>query len=140
MRVKETILIIVVGSDSPITGKFQGGTMKKLLLGLFVIFIALVRFAGAAEDDPGKKAFLANKCNVCHTVTSDGIEKTMKTTPKKAPPDLSTVGDTRTADWIVKYLKKTEAINNVKHSKTWAGKDEDLNAIAKWLEAHKKPK
>ena len=114
--------------------------MKKFLFGLFVLLIALVRFAGAADEDPGKKAFLANKCNTCHTVASDKIDKTMKTTPKKVPPDLSTVGDTRTADWIVKYLKKTETIDKVKHSKTWTGKEEDLQAIAKWLEAHKTPK
>src|SRR5687767_3942562 len=111
--------------------------MKLLSLSFLILSFLCGSFAEAA-DDPGKTAFLANKCNTCHTVSSDGIEKTMKTTPKKVPPDLSTVGDTRTADWIVKYVKKTETINNVKHAKAWTGKEEDLTAIAKWLEAHKK--
>ena len=113
--------------------------MKWIFPGLLTFTFLCVSFAEAA-DDPGKTAFLANKCNTCHSVASDKIEKTMKTTPKKVPPDLSTVGDTRTADWIVKYLKKTETINNVKHAKAWTGKEGDLTAIAKWLEGHKKPK
>jgi cbb3-type cytochrome oxidase cytochrome c subunit len=113
--------------------------MKAFFFVLLTILLLFVQSAGAAEDAPGKKIFLANKCNTCHSITSDGIQKTMKTTPKKVPPDLSTIGDTRTADWIVKYLKKTETINKVKHAKTWTGKDEDLTVLAKWLAEHKKP-
>jgi hypothetical protein len=37
-------------------------------------------------------------------------------------------------------LKKAETIDKVKHATNWTGKDEDLQAIAKRLEAHKKPK
>lgn len=116
--------------------------MKSLLLGLLIISFISVRFAGAAEETkelPGKSLFLANKCNTCHTIASDGIEKKVKATGKKIPPDLSTIGDQKTADWIVKYLKKTETIKNEKHPKSWTGKDEDLMLIAKWLESHKKP-
>jgi cbb3-type cytochrome oxidase cytochrome c subunit len=116
--------------------------MKSLFLGLLMVLFVFVRFAGAAEEakEPaGKTIFLANKCNTCHSIASDKIEKTAKTTPKKAPPDLSTLGDKRTADWIVKYLKKTETIDKVKHVKTWTGKEEDLTVLAKWLESHKKP-
>jgi cytochrome c2 len=113
--------------------------MKWFFPSVLILLFLGVSFAHAA-DDPGKTAFLANKCNTCHSIASDKIEKTSKATPKVPPPDLSTVGDKRTADWIVKFMKKTETINNVKHPKAWTGKEEDLTAIAKWLEGHKKPK
>ncbi|MCI0447923.1 cytochrome c [bacterium] len=113
--------------------------MKSLFLGILMMSFVLVRFAAAAEPD-GKALFLANKCNTCHAIKSDGIEKTSKAKLKKEPPDLSTIGDQKTADWIVKYLKKQETLNNEKHVKAWAGKDEDLMAIAKWLEGHKTAK
>jgi|KBSSwiStaDraftv2_1062776.scaffolds.fasta_scaffold2666418_1 cytochrome c2 len=111
----------------------------KTVLSSLVIFLFLLAGFALAADPPGKTIFLANKCNTCHSISVDKIEKTSKAKPKKEPPDLSTIGDQRTADWIVKYLKKTEAINNVKHAKTWTGKEEDLQVLAKWLEGHKKP-
>ena len=82
---------------------------------------------------------LANKCNTCHAIKADAIEKTSKTKMKKEPPDLSTIGDQKTADWIVKYLKKQEMLDNAKHVKAWTGKEEDLQTVAKWLESHKSP-
>ena len=113
--------------------------MKSLLLALLLISFTLVTFAVSAEDAPGKTIFLANKCNTCHAIKADAIEKTSKTKMKKEPPDLSTIGDQKTADWIVKYLKKQEMLDNAKHVKAWTGKEEDLQTVAKWLESHKTP-
>jgi cbb3-type cytochrome oxidase cytochrome c subunit len=115
----------------------MGGKMKTLLFALLMVLFLSVRLV-SAEDAPGKTIFLANKCNTCHSIASDKIEKTSKTKPKKEPPDLSTVGDQRTAEWIEKYIKKTETIDNVKHVKGWTGKPEDLTTLAKWLADHKK--
>jgi cytochrome c1 len=112
--------------------------MKSLFLALLMLSFVMVSFAGAA-DDPGKTIFLANKCNTCHSMKSDAIEKTSKAKMKKEPPDLSTIGDQKTADWIVKYLKKQEMLDNAKHVKAWTGKEEDLQTLAKWLESHKSP-
>lgn len=115
---------------------------RSLVLSLLIMMLALAGFAAAAEETkepPGKTAFLANKCNTCHAISTEGITAKIKATGKKVPPDLSNVGEKRNADWIVKYLKKTEAINNEKHPKGWTGKEEDLTAISKWLETLKKP-
>ncbi|MCI0618355.1 cytochrome c [bacterium] len=88
------------------------------------------------SEDPGKKAYLDNKCNMCHSVSAEGIEK--KTAGSKAP-DLSGIGAKQNADFFVKFLKKEVDMNGKKHSKSWTGKDADLQAIAKWLESLKKP-
>ncbi len=114
--------------------------MKSLFVALLMISFLLVSFAVKAADAPGKTLFLANKCNTCHSIKADAIEKTSKTKMKKEPPDLSTIGDQKTADWIVKYLKKQEMLDNAKHVKAWTGKDEDLMTVAKWLESHKTAK
>ena len=106
--------------------------MKRMIF-LFLMTLFLARIA-AAEDPAGKTLFLANKCNTCHSIQSDAITAKMK----GPAPDLSTIGDTKTADWITKFLKKQEALDSKKHPKEWTGKEEDLATIAKWLEGHKK--
>jgi hypothetical protein len=113
--------------------------MKKTpLLLLSVVVLFLVGFSAQllfADDDPGKKVFMDNKCSTCHSVDSQQIKKTMASS--KAP-DLSNVGSTRTEEWITKWLKKEEAIDGKKHPKTWTGKDEDLTTLVKWLGTLKK--
>jgi hypothetical protein len=91
--------------------------------------------------EAGKKAFVANKCNMCHAVAAEGIEKTMKTsaTAKVVPPDLSGIGAKHNADTLTKYIKKEVDLNGKKHTKGWTGKEEDLKSIAAWLESLKKP-
>ena len=114
--------------------------MKKSLFFAITTFCFLTTpFLLAQEsksEDPGKKAFLDNKCNMCHSVTAEGIEK--KTAGSKTP-DLSGIGAKQNADFFVKFLKKEADMNGKKHSKSWTGKDADLQAIAKWLESLKKP-
>jgi len=118
----------------------------KLLLGITIIFTsyALVGTARCAETEPaGKKIFVDSKCNVCHSVSSQGVAKkgpAVKPGDKKAPPDLSAIGDEKTADWIAKFVTKKEALNNKKHPKGWTGKDEDLKVLSEWLASLKKAK
>lgn len=110
------------------------------ILGLFIFCIAAPVFAQDAKMlEAGKKAFMDNKCNMCHSVAAEGITKTMKSSSKTGPPDLSGIGAKQNADFFVKYLKKEADLNGKKHSKTWTGKDEDIQTIAKWLESLKKP-
>ena len=90
-----------------------------------------------ADEPAGKKLFLDNKCNTCHSIESQDIKRTLASS--KAP-DLSTVGDTRDADWISQFLQKKVDLDGKKHSKGWTGKDEDLKTLSEWLASLKKAK
>src|SRR5947207_3625454 len=81
--------------------------------------IALAQEEKKAPD--GKDLFLAAKCNSCHSVTAAGIEKKKPTAEEaaaaskekpdpdeKKPPDLSSVGLDKKADWIAKFITKKE--------------------------------
>lgn len=91
-----------------------------------------------AADPPGKAAFLAQKCNMCHSIDSQGVARTGKS-EKMAGPDLSNVGAEHDAAWMTAYLKKEQAnAEGKKHGKGWAGSDEDLAALTEWLASLKK--
>ncbi len=118
----------------------------KLRVGITIIFAsyALVGASLCAETEPaGKKIFVDSKCNVCHSINSQSVPKkgpAVKPGDKKAPPDLSMIGDEKTADWIAKFVTKKETLNNKKHPKGWTGKDEDLKVLSEWLASLKKAK
>ena len=122
--------------------------MKKgIIIGSILLFVlGLAVYAdeqqtSTTNQNPGKTAFLSNKCNLCHSIESEKIEKSsggyQKSNEKNVPPDLSGIGKKHNADWLVKYLKKTEALNNVKHARLYRGTEEELQALAKWLEGLK---
>jgi mono/diheme cytochrome c family protein len=116
--------------------------MKKLLSSLsvvtFIIVVALAPYASSQEAEPaGKKIFLDQKCNVCHSIDSMSITK--KTATSKAP-DLSDLGSTQSAEWIAKFITKEEKLNNKAHPKPWTGKKEDLTTLSTWLASLKKAK
>ena len=90
--------------------------------------------AGQAKLD-GKAIFLAQKCNMCHSVPTAGIEKTMKS-EKMAGPDLVNLKED--AATLTKYIRKEAAINGKKHTKAFTGSDEELGALVAWLQAQKK--
>jgi mono/diheme cytochrome c family protein len=105
--------------------------------------------ATGAKD--GKALFLDAKCNTCHTLKAAGIEKRKaaaadpaeakeKEKSDKKPPDLSSVGLDRKADWMGKYLMKLEAIRGDKHSRKFRGTDAELKTVTAWLETQKAPK
>jgi len=98
----------------------------------FVLFFAM---PVSADETAGKKIFLDNKCNTCHSIESQEIKKTLATS--KAP-DLSNVGAERKGDWIIEFLQKKVDLNGKKHMKAWTGKEEDLKTLAVWLETLKK--
>ena len=100
----------------------------------------------AAPATDGKGIFLSNKCNTCHTITAQSIEKRKaeasdeKEKSDKKPPDLSSVGLERKAEWIGKFLMKTETIKGDKHPRRFRGTEAELKTLATWLEAQKAPK
>jgi cytochrome c5 len=105
---------------------------------LTVVLLAILYSGpGAAAAQPaldGKAIFLAQKCNMCHSIPPAGIEHTMKTS--KAP-DL--VGLAKTdAKLLTGYLKKTADINGKKHVKAFTGSDEELGALISWLQKQEK--
>ena len=106
--------------------------MKKavmLFLGLFVV--AFLASAAYAQEEPaGKKLFMDNKCNMCHSITSQTVEKKMAAS--KAP-DLSNVGSTRDAAWITKWLNKEVDIEGKKHPATVKLADADTKTLTDWL-------
>jgi len=89
-----------------------------------------------ATGSDGKSLFKENKCDKCHSVTSQGIDR-CSTPPGKLPPDLSGVGLKHNADWIKGWLMKEEELNGKKHLKKWAGSEGDLVVVSKWLAAQK---
>ena len=117
--------------------------MKRILT-----MMALAAMAGAtigaasitnlASSSDGKSIFRDNKCDKCHTIESQGIERNGAAAPGKLPPDLSGVGLKHNADWIKGWLLKTEEQNGKKHLKKWSGDDDELATISKWLAAQKK--
>ena len=122
---------------------------------LSILACAWIASVAVAQDKPavgakdGKALFLENKCNTCHTVKAAGIEKRKaaaaepaeaKEKSDKKPPDLSSVGLERKADWMGKFLMKLESIKGEKHSRKFRGTDAELKTVTEWLAVQKAPK
>lgn len=92
--------------------------------------------AQAAKVLDGKQIFLAQKCNLCHSVPAAAITATTKSDKMKGP-DL--VGEAkRDAKLLNGYLRKTSDINGKKHAKQFTGSDEELGALIAWLQKQEK--
>lgn len=124
-----------------------------VILAAMMLVLGMTATARAADEPPtGKKLFLDNKCNSCHTIASQGVEKrsaaaaeateakegeakeaAATSTSKRKVPDLGGVGIERKADWLTKYLQKLETIDGKKHMKKFAGTDADLATLTAWL-------
>ena len=102
---------------------------------LLAVFYSGPAHGAAAPAKDGKQIFLAQKCNVCHSVSSAGIEKTMKS---MTAPDLTDLAAKQDSATLTKYLHKQVEINGKKHGKTFTGSDEDLAAVVSWLQQQKK--
>lgn len=107
--------------------------MKNIIayLSIIIAIVALYGFAFtlSTNDDPaGKKLFVDNKCNMCHTVKSAAIES-----KKSDATDLSNVGAEMKSEDIVKYLKKEMKLNGKDHKTAFKGSDEDLKKLVEWL-------
>lgn len=104
---------------------------------VFAMLLAtLYSSAGSAAAAPdGKAIFLAQKCNMCHSVPTAGIERTVKS-EKVAGPDL--VNIKADAGALSKFLRKQAEIDGKKHGKAFAGSDEELAAVIAWIQSQKK--
>lgn len=85
----------------------------------------------------GKAIFLAQKCNMCHSVSSAGIEATTKSEKMKGP-DITNNAAKQDAAVLTKYLRKQADLNGKKHTKAFTGSDEELGALIAWMQKQKK--
>ncbi len=92
----------------------------------------------ASSDLDGKKIFLDQKCDLCHTVSTAGIEAKVKSKAMQGP-DLVNVGDRHDSEWLQGWLRKKVEMNGKKHRKAFTGSDEELGALIAWLQNQKKP-
>lgn len=113
--------------------------MKKInyLFGYIILFFfaALsINKAQEAEEAKGKLLFKEYKCISCHAIESQGYVKKSKS----SAPDLSDVGNSLKAEFMKKYLKKEEKLNDLKHAVSFKGNDEEFKTLIEWLAALKK--
>lgn len=115
-------------------------TIGFILLVLATTFLFTAFYAGPVAGQAGKldgKAiFLAQKCNLCHSVPTAAIEKTTKS-EKMAGPDLVNVKED--AAFLAKYLRKQADHKGKKHGKAFTGSDEELGALIAWIQAQTQP-
>ena len=100
-----------------------------------ILTLALLALPATAEDAPGKAKFEEAKCNLCHAVSTAGIEAKTKSAAMAGPDLVDIEVD---ADAIVLYLKQEgELEGKKKHKKKWTGSDEDAKVIVEWILAQK---
>lgn len=118
--------------------------MKTLAFALSIVlagFLLASSYSGPAAAEgtkvlDGKQIFLAQKCNLCHSVSPAGITATTKSEKMKGP-DLA--GESkRDAKLLNGYLRKTADINGKKHVKHFTGSDEEIGALIAWLQKQEK--
>ena len=128
-------------------------TILVAVLSILCLALALPALADESKKDESKKekvtpagqqVFVAQKCQMCHTVYSVGIgeppkKESAEEVADDGPPDLSLSGTDRTAEWLSLFLQKEEMLNEKKHMLKFKGADEDLAAVVSWLLTLKAP-
>ena len=103
----------------------------------WIIAIATLAVAPVpAQKETAQETFVRLKCNQCHAIETLGVERT-STSDKMKGKDLSDVGSTREASWIIQYVKKELEEEGKLHKRSFKGTDEEMVAIAAWLETLK---
>ena len=103
---------------------------------LAVAFIAPPSIVNAAEELDGKAILVDNKCNMCHSVPSAGIEAKVKSEKMKGP-DMTAAAARLDPEQLAKYLRKQEQLDGKDHKKEYKGSDEDLQTLIAWLQSLK---
>ncbi len=129
-------------------------TILVAVLSILCLALALPVLAEESKKDDatpdttpaGQQVFVAQKCQMCHTVYSAGIgeppaedAKEETEEAEEGPPDLSLAGTGRTAEWLSLFLQKKEALNEKKHMMKFKGADEELVTLANWILTLKAP-
>ena len=102
--------------------------------------------AGPAKD--GKSLFTSFKCNLCHSVESQGIAVVEEEGEEaeaeddegaRKPPDLSNVGSERDAKWLKDWLMKKVEVEGRTHRKKLTAEPSELNVLTAWMATLKTP-
>lgn len=112
------------------------GSRSGPLLLITVAALVALTAAPAAAADSGKDVFIAQSCNDCHTIESEGIalgEGAEEEEDAEDAPDLSDVGSEYEKVWIAKYLLKQVDKDGEKHKKRFRGSKQELVQVATWL-------
>jgi cytochrome c len=117
----------------------EGGldVRKLCVIGGLAVFgmIAMTVSAGEEETSSGHQLYLEMKCNMCHAVSTAGIEA--KTTSEKMlGPDLVGLAEHKSltdAGAIMEYVKQESELDGAEHKKGFKGTDEELQALVDWL-------
>lgn len=106
--------------------------MKNLFVYLAFVFTIVLLFGFAysinPEGEDGKTIFEEKKCNMCHSVEVVQIES-----KKKDATDLSKTGDKYNAEFLAKFLTKTEKIDGEEHKIAMKGSEVEIKTVAEWL-------
>lgn len=94
--------------------------------------------AASQGELDGQEIFMAGKCNLCHSVSSVGIESKTKS-EKMMGPDLAGVGERHDAEFLAAYLKQEEELDGETHKKAFSGSDEEFAALIAWLMEQEAP-
>jgi cytochrome c2 len=86
--------------------------------------------AARAEGPAGQEVFEAQKCDLCHSVSTAGIEAKTKSEAMRGPDLVDLDVD---ADWIASYITKKVDKDGKAHKKEFKGTDEELKTLIDWL-------
>ena len=113
--------------------------MKKLsfaVTALGIIALALMTVSAVAEEEAdlpaGHQAFVTLKCNMCHAVSSAGIEAKTKS-EKMFGGDLVDLGAEWEAKKLASYMNQEMEKDGKPHKKEFKGTDEELQVLVDWL-------
>ena len=90
-------------------------------------------YAADESGAAGKKIFLDQHCNLCHSLEVDGIQRIIKS-PAAAGPDLGGVVAKKGPEWTTKWLRQEVEIDGKKHRKTIHLGDQQVATLVSWLE------
>ena len=115
--------------------------MRNHLLGMLAVLLCAViffpSFSGADGETTGeldgKTLFLANKCDMCHSVPSLSIEAKVKVETMKGP-DITKAAARFEPDDLAKFIRKQGQLEGNDHKKEFKGTDEELAAMVAWLQ------
>src|SRR3989344_8692430 len=109
-------------------------------------FVAIAAAPRGFENLDGKEVFLKYKCNICHSVSTAGIEAKTKT----QAPDLVNVTVRHEKLWIRKYIRQNEvhvscpkvdkSRDGQKHMSKFGGTQEEEDALIEWLDRQRSGK
>lgn len=104
-------------------------------LSLATLSLIFVSASSGEEVAQGQQVYLDHKCNMCHAVSTAGIEA--KTTSEKMMgPDLVDLAKHETlaeVATLAKYIKQEAKVDGEEHKKGFKGTDEELQVLIDWL-------